>query len=70
MIQILIVKYTNRAKTSICFTIYFILTEILYFLLKFQNAIFKYSTLLPRYSVYSIWRRVALNQIARYFKPW
>jgi hypothetical protein len=70
MMQILIVNITNHSKTSICFTICFILTEIHYFLLKFQNAIFKYSTLLLRYSVYIIWRRVTLNEIARYFKPW
>jgi hypothetical protein len=34
-----LLNITNHAKTSICFTIYFILTEILYFSLKFQNAI-------------------------------
>lgn len=46
-------------------------TELyIYFVFFFANAILKYSTLLARYNLCSIWRRASLYFVARYFFRW
>jgi hypothetical protein len=56
----------NCEKTSICFTIYFIFTKILYFwaifkMLLFNIALYDIST------VWSVSRRITLKEITRHF---